>query len=54
MNSKKLNNLFALGEGATTEFKHSGTSNLDWDICAFPYSTSGVILPKLLNGKMAV
>lgn len=41
---KDLNNLLALGEGFTTEFKRSGTSNLGREICAFANATGGVIL----------
>lgn len=39
-----LHNLLALGEGFTTEFKRSGTSNLGREICAFANATGGVIL----------
>lgn len=44
MNLKDLHNLLALGEGFTTEFKRSGTSNLGREICAFANATGGVIL----------
>jgi ATP-dependent DNA helicase RecG len=44
MNPKALHNLLALGEGFTTEFKRSGTSNLGREICAFANATGGVIL----------
>jgi len=44
MNPKKLQNLLALGEGFTTEFKRSGTSNLGREICAFANATGGMIL----------
>lgn len=44
MKQKDLNNLLALGEGFTTEFKRSGTSNLGREICAFANATGGVIL----------
>jgi predicted HTH transcriptional regulator len=44
MNQKALHNLLALGEGFTTEFKRSGTSNLGREICAFANATGGVIL----------
>lgn len=44
MNKKHLNNLHALGEGFTTEFKKSGASNLGREICAFANATGGVIL----------
>jgi ATP-dependent DNA helicase RecG len=54
MNLKALNNLLALGEGFTTEFKRSGTSNLGREICAFANATGGVVLPKLMNGEVAV
>jgi ATP-dependent DNA helicase RecG len=39
-----LKNLIALGEGFTTEFKRSGTSNLGREICAFANATGGVIM----------
>ncbi len=39
-----LSNLLALGEGFTTEFKRSSTSNLGREICAFANATGGVIL----------
>ncbi len=35
MNPNDLHNLLAFGEGFTTEFKRSGTSNLGRQICAF-------------------
>ena len=44
MKIKALHNLLALGEGYTTEFKHSGTSSLGREICAFANATGGVIL----------
>ena len=44
MKVKELKNLIALGEGFTTEFKRSGTSNLGREICAFANATGGVIL----------
>lgn len=44
MKPKDLNNLLALGEGFTVEFKRSGTSNLGREICAFVNATGGVIL----------
>lgn len=44
MNPEHLHNLLALGEGFTTEFKHSGTSNLGREICAFANATGVVIL----------
>jgi len=44
MNKQALSNLIALGEGFTTEFKRSGTSNLGREICAFANTTGGVIL----------
>ncbi|SDB09525.1 ATP-dependent DNA helicase RecG [Desulfonatronum thiosulfatophilum] len=44
MNQKTLHNLLALGEGFTTEFKRSGTSNLGREICAFANATGGMIL----------
>ncbi|MFZ5761195.1 MAG: helix-turn-helix domain-containing protein [Thermodesulfobacteriota bacterium] len=54
MNQKALHNLLALGEGFTTEFKRSGTSNLGREICAFANVTGGVILPNLMNREIAV
>lgn len=44
MNKQQLANLLVLGEGFTTEFKRSGTSNLGREICAFANATGGVIL----------
>ena len=44
MTPTSLQNFIALGEGFTTEFKRSGTSNLGREICAFANSTGGVIL----------
>ncbi len=44
MNKQDLNNLIALGEGFTAEFKRAGTSNLGREICAFANATGGVIL----------
>ena len=44
MNENDLHNLLALGEGFTTEFKRSGTSNLGQEICAFANATGGLIL----------
>lgn len=44
MKRSDLHNLLALGEGFTTEFKRSGTSNLGREICAFANATGGVIL----------
>lgn len=44
MKPKELQNLLALGEGFTTEFKRSGTSNLGREICAFANASGGVIL----------
>ena len=43
MKKKQLIELIALGEGFTTEFKRSGTSNLGREICAFANATGGVI-----------
>jgi predicted HTH transcriptional regulator len=54
MNQKHLNNFPSLDEGFTTEFKRSGTSILGREICAFADATGGVILPKLMNGEVAV
>ncbi|MBT4503412.1 MAG: hypothetical protein HOC74_37120 [Gemmatimonadetes bacterium] len=42
--NQRLTILLALGEGFTTEFKRSGTSNLGREICAFANATGGVIL----------
>lgn len=53
MNLNALNNLLALGD-FTTEFKRSGTSNFGREICAFANATGGVVLPKLMNGEVAV
>ncbi|MEA1869038.1 MAG: ATP-binding protein [Euryarchaeota archaeon] len=39
-----IDTLIALGEGFTTEFKRTGTSNLGREICAFANATGGVIL----------
>ena len=44
MNEKTLSNITALGEGFTTEFKCSMSSNLGREICAFANATGGVIL----------
>lgn len=44
MNVNELNDLIALGEGYTTEFKRSGTSNLGREICAFANAMGGVIV----------
>lgn len=44
MKNQDLHNLLALGEGFTTEFKRSGTSNLGREVCAFANATGGVIL----------
>ena len=44
MKRKRLMDLIPLGEGFTTEFKRSGTSNLGREICAFANATGGVIL----------
>ncbi|MBB3330261.1 ATP-dependent DNA helicase RecG [Halomonas campaniensis] len=44
MNRQALNDLLALGEGFTTEFKKAGTSGLGREICAFANATGGVIL----------
>lgn len=44
MKIKALHNLLALGEGFTTEFKRSGTSNLGRKIRAFADVSGGVIL----------
>ena len=44
MNKQTRSNLIALGEGFTTEFKRTGTSNLGREICAFANATGGIIL----------
>ncbi|MCK5660106.1 MAG: putative DNA binding domain-containing protein, partial [Methanosarcinales archaeon] len=44
MNEQGLSSLIALGEGFTTEFKRSGSSNIGREICAFANATGGVIL----------
>lgn len=44
MKKKDFNNIIALGEGDTTEFKRSGTSSLGREICAFANASGGVIL----------
>lgn len=44
MKKKDFNNIIALGEGYTTEFKRSGTSSLGREICAFANAGGGVIL----------
>ncbi len=44
MKQKDLLNWVALGEGFTTEFKRSSTSNLGREICTFANATGGVIL----------
>jgi ATP-dependent DNA helicase RecG len=54
MNKKDIHNLLAFGEGVTTGFKRSGTSNFGREVCAFANVTGGVILPKLMNGEVAV
>lgn len=53
MSETKLTALIALGEGFTTEFKKSSTSNLGREICAFANATGGVILIGVLdNGEI--
>ena len=54
MKEKDLINLIALGEGFTTEFKRSGTSNLGREICAFANATGGTILIGVTDGGEAV
>lgn len=44
MTRDELNNLIALGEGFTTEFKRSGTSHLGRELCAFANAGGGVVL----------
>ena len=41
---KALHNLIALGEGFSTEFKRSGTSNLGRELCAFANAMGGTVL----------
>jgi ATP-dependent DNA helicase RecG len=41
---KNLNDLIALGEGFTTEFKRSGTGHLGRELCAFANATGGTVL----------
>ncbi len=45
-----LHDLTALGEGFTTEFKRSMSSNLGREICAFANATGGVILIGVADG----
>ncbi|MBP2132158.1 ATP-dependent DNA helicase RecG [Methanomicrobium sp. W14] len=53
MNESQLSDLLSLGEGFTTEFKKSGTSNMGREICAFANATGGVILVGVANdGKI--
>jgi ATP-dependent DNA helicase RecG len=40
----KLHNLIALGEGFSTEFKRSGTSNLGRELCASANAMGGTVL----------
>ena len=42
IDEKTLDQLAALGEGFTIEFKRSGTSGLGREICAFANATGGV------------
>ena len=44
MTQDTLNALIALGEGFTSEFKRSGTSDLGRELCAFANATGGVVL----------
>jgi ATP-dependent DNA helicase RecG len=44
MKRTHLEDLISLGEGHTTEFKQSGTSNLGREMCAFANASGGVIL----------
>ena len=44
MKKADVNNLTALGEGFTVEFKRSGTSSLGRELCAFANATGGVVL----------
>ena len=54
MNEKTLSNITALGEGFTTEFKRSMSSNLGREICAFANATGGVILIGVTDGGEVV
>ena len=54
MNTLALKNFIVLGEGFTTEFERSGTSNLGREICAFANATGGVIMIGVAdNGDIA-
>ena len=44
MTKRQLDDLIKLGEGFTTEFKQSGTSNRSRELCAFATATGGVVL----------
>ena len=44
MTQDTLNAFIALGEGFTSEFKRSGTSDLGRELCAFANATGGVVL----------
>ena len=44
MNRPTLSHLIALGEGFTSEFKRSVSSDLGREICAFANATGGIIL----------
>lgn len=52
MGPQIIYNLLTYGEGFTTEFKRFGTSNREREICAFANVTGGLILPKLMSGKV--
>ena len=54
MKEKELINFIDLGEGFTTEFKRSGTSNLGREIRAFANATGGVILIGVTDGGEVV
>lgn len=54
MNKNDIHNLIAFGEGFTAEFKHTGTLNLIWELCAVANATCRMILPKLMNWEVAV
>ncbi len=44
MTRRELEDIVALGEGFTTEFKRAGTSNLGRELCALANATGGVLL----------
>ena len=54
MTPQAIADLMALGEGFTTEFKRSGSSNLGREICAFANATGGVVLIGVTDGGEVV